>query len=76
MAQQRKEVRRNALSMSVDECRVRVQTGQATVFVDARKAEDRAASDLQIVGSIRFSLDDRACQPPLHQRSYIVVYCA
>ena len=75
MAHQRKESRRDTLTVSVDECRVRLQTGQATFFIDARKEADRAASNLQIAGSIRFAFDDRRWRPPCHQRNYVVVYC-
>jgi hypothetical protein len=73
MAGKPKEVRRDTLWVSVDECRARLQTGKATGFVDARKAKDRALSKLQIIGSIRLSVRSRL---PVHQRNYLVVYCA
>jgi hypothetical protein len=72
----RKEVRRSSLRVTVDACRVRVQTGEPTVFIDARKAEDRAASTSQIAGSIRLLADDPLLRPPCQKRNYIVVYCA
>ena len=68
--------RRVLHSVSVDACRVRLQTGAATVFIDARTAEDRAASRVQITGSIRIHSDGRAFRPPCHKRNYVVVYCA
>lgn len=75
MARKPKEARRDTLSVTVDKCRIRVQTCEPTIFIDARKAEDRAAGDAQVAGSIRLP-DDRAAQPPCHKRNYIVVYCA
>lgn len=76
MARKPKQARRETLSVSVDECRVRVQTGEPTVFIDARKAEDRAASKTRIAGAIQLSTFDRALQPPCHKHNFIVVYCA
>ena len=76
MARKPREARRTTLSVSVDECRVRVQTGEATLFIDARKEEDRTSSTVQVAGSIRLPTDDRAFQPPCHKRNYLVVYCA
>ena len=73
MARKTKEACPETLSVSVDECRARVQTGEATVFIDARKAEDWDAKSAQIAGSIRVSIEPL---PPRHQRNYIVVYCA
>jgi hypothetical protein len=75
MAGKPRETRRDTLTVSVDECRVRVQTGEETVFIDAREADDRARSGVQVVGSIRHSTDDRLAHPPCHKHNYIVVYC-
>jgi hypothetical protein len=63
-------------SVSVDACRVRLQTGAATAFIDARTAEDQAASRVRITGSIRIPSDGRTFRPPYHKRNYMVVYCA
>ncbi len=76
MARKPKEARRETLSVSVDACRVRMQTGEAVVFLDVRKDEDRAASPSQIAGSLRLAAADGAAQPPCPKHNYIVVYCA
>jgi hypothetical protein len=75
MAGKPRQTRRDTLSVSVDDCRVRVQTGEETIFIDAREAEDRTGSGFQIVGSVRLATDDRLTQPPSHKHNYIVVYC-
>ncbi len=76
MARKPKIVCRDTLSVSVDVCRVRMQTGEPVVFLDVRQDEDRAASPIQIAGSLRIVGDDRAFHPPCHKHNYIVVYCA
>jgi hypothetical protein len=76
MARTPKGTRRETLSVRVDECRVRVQTGEQTIFIDARKAEDRATSNARVVGSLRLLADDRGLRPPCHKRNFLVVYCA
>jgi hypothetical protein len=76
MARKSRGIRREQRTVGVDDCRVRLQTGQATVFVDARKAEDHARSPVRIAGSVRLSPDDRILNPPCHKHNYIVVYCA
>jgi hypothetical protein len=76
MARQSKRLRKDQLWVSVDACRIRVQTGEPIVFVDARKDKDRAASTTQIAGSIRLPADKGSIRPPCHKNNYIVVYCA
>ena len=45
------DVLQEQLSVSVDDCRIRLQTGEPIIFVDARRAEHRPAGGLQITGS-------------------------
>jgi hypothetical protein len=76
MGRKHTEVRGDLFWVSVDACRVRVQTGEPIVFIDARKDRHRAAGQSQIAGSIRMPAGDRTFRPPCHKRNYIVVYCA
>ena len=77
MARNPKVARPDTLSVSVDTCRVRMQTGEPIVFFDVRKDEDRTANPSQIAGSLRIAGHDRVFQMlPCHQHNYIVVYCA
>jgi hypothetical protein len=76
MARNHREVRRDLLAVRVAACRVRLQTGEPTVFLDARKEADWTASALRIAGALRAGPEDRTFRPPCHQRNYLVVYCA
>jgi hypothetical protein len=76
MTRKSKVARQDTISVSIDNCRVRMQTGEPTVYLDVRKDEDRAANPSQIVGSLRIASNDRTLQPPCHQHNYVVVYCA
>jgi len=76
MARTSRNTGQQALSVDVDRCRMRLQTGEPIVFVDARKLEDWASSTVQIPGAIRSLPDTPAIQPPCHKHNYIVVYCA
>ncbi len=68
-----RDVFQDALSVSVDECRIRVQTGEQITFVDARKAEDWAAARQKIAGAIRVLPGEGVVRPPCHKQNYIVV---
>jgi hypothetical protein len=68
MARATEDVKQEPLSVRVDDCRVRIQTGESITFLDARKSEDRSASGLQITGTVP--------HPPDHKHNYLVVYCA
>lgn len=74
MARKSKGVATKPLLVSVDACRVRVQTGEPILFMDARKTEHRAASGLQIAGSLRLP-PEVIPSPPCHKHNFIVVYC-
>jgi len=74
MARRSKGIAKKALFVSVDICRVRLQTGEPIVFVDGRKAEDQAASGIQIAGSIPWRPEAIPALPS-HKHNYIVVYC-
>jgi hypothetical protein len=75
MARRARKVQQDVWSVSVDECRVRVQTGEQIAFVDARQAEDRLASGLQIAGSLSLTADQQTIRPPCPKHHYIVVAC-
>jgi hypothetical protein len=62
----------DALRVGVDVCRVRLQTGEPIVFVDARKD----ASGFRIAGSVRLAPDAEPVNLPCHKTNFIVVYCA
>jgi hypothetical protein len=64
------------MTVDVDTCRVRLQTGKATFFVDVRRQADWAASALQVAGAIKLSPDTAPVRLPCHKHNYIVVYCA
>lgn len=76
MAQSSRKVRRRPLAVDVAECRVRLHTGRAVVFVDARRPQDWLASSLQVAGAVRWQADRPTCLVPCPKHRYIVVYCA
>ncbi len=76
MARSSRNIGQEPLSLSVDDCRVRVQTGEPTLFVDARRAEDWVASPDQVFGAWRLDLDLPILALPGGQEQTIAVYCA
>jgi hypothetical protein len=76
MARKGTGTRREQLAVSVDSCRVRLQTGEEILFVDARKPEDWAASERKIAGAIRLLPGQCPAPLPCPKHNYLVVYCA
>jgi hypothetical protein len=76
MAKKSTKTHRTQLAVDVDACRVRVQTGKAVFFVDARRPEDWAASELKISGAVRLVSESNPVHLPCPKHFYIVVYCA
>jgi hypothetical protein len=63
------------LTIGVDECRVRWQTAEPPLVIDARKASDWEASPVQIQHSLRLDpvqLPKEFAQP---KGRFIMVYC-
>jgi hypothetical protein len=76
MARPSRDIGHLSLTLSVDECRVRLQTGEATLFVDARRAADWEASADKVVGAWRVDPDLPLLALPCGKEQTIAVYCA
>ncbi len=76
MARSSRDVGQEPLALSVDDCRVRVQTGEPTLFVDARRAADWAVAPDKIIGACRLDPDQKILALPGGKEQTIVVYCA
>lgn len=76
MRRRSKPVQKEQLTVSVDDCRVRLQTGKPIVFLDARRREDCCASMVRIIGALRLKTKWGAPRVPCPKHNYIVVYCA
>jgi hypothetical protein len=76
MARASKAAQKGRLAIAVADCRVRLQTGEPIVFVDARRQEDWVASKVKIAGALRLPSERGAPCLPCPKHNYIVVYCA
>ncbi len=76
MARKGIQTRREQLTIGVDPCRVRLQTGEEILFVDARKPEDWVTSEHKITGAIRLLPGQCPAPLPCPKHNYLVVYCA
>jgi hypothetical protein len=76
MGRKTKSVRPPKRIISIDDCRIRLLNGEPTTFVDARRPEDWAASEVKVAGASRFEPGDGIAYLPCPKHNYIVVYCA
>jgi hypothetical protein len=63
------------LTISVDECRVRWQTAEPPLVIDARKASDWEASPVQIQHSLRLDPEQLPKEFAGPKGRFIMVYC-
>jgi len=63
------------LTIGVDECRVRWQTAEPPLVIDARKASDWEASPVQIQHSFRLDPEQLPMEFAGPKGRFIMVYC-
>jgi hypothetical protein len=63
------------LTISADECRIRWQTAELPLVIDARKAADWEASPIQIQHSLRLDVDKLPKEFAGPKGPFILVYC-
>lgn len=76
MPRKSSQARPKPLVVDVNDCRIRLHTGEPVVFVDARRTDHWEAAEQKISEAVRLGPGDGPAYLACPKRCYIVVYCA